>query len=398
MTRPATRIGIVGCGRILAAHLRGYRLLREAGLSDFRITALCSRNPDDARSYVRRGEGPPQRTAVSDIPGDPLAVADEYLSDFQPEVAVSIHDDYRGMVAEAEIDAVNDFTSHALHHPVAVAAFEAGRHLLTQKPMAATVDQARDMCDHAEAAGVVFGVFENFRFAETTRALEWLFEDGRIGPVQSVLLGYHGVWWAPDRIVANTPWRHRKADGGGIALDLGPHFLNQLRHVCGPIESVLARTAVVQPVRRRYAKDGAVLESVACDADDTFMATVRFGSGVLANLFASWCGSGRAVTVGSGAVYQARRGQVDGSRLIDADGRERSLTDLFHAEADSALRQRWFPHGVTDSFALAQHDWLKAIAGDGRPEMDGRAGLADLAAAAAILESSETSRAVRPKA
>ena len=79
------RIGIVGCGRILAAHLRGYRLLREAGCDDFRITALCARKADDARSYVRRGAGPAQRPPVSDMPGDPLAVADLVLSPFSPD-------------------------------------------------------------------------------------------------------------------------------------------------------------------------------------------------------------------------------------------------------------------------------------------------------------------------
>jgi len=84
------RIGIVGCGRILAAHLRGYRLLREAGVDGFEITALCSRNADDARSYVKRGDGPKQRRAVSTIPGDPLAVDDEYLSDFQPDTQVDV--------------------------------------------------------------------------------------------------------------------------------------------------------------------------------------------------------------------------------------------------------------------------------------------------------------------
>ena len=73
------RIGIVGCGRILAAHLEGYKLLREAGIDDFEITALCSRKANDAQSYVKRGEGPTQRPAVSSIPGDPLAVSEQYL-------------------------------------------------------------------------------------------------------------------------------------------------------------------------------------------------------------------------------------------------------------------------------------------------------------------------------
>ena len=100
------RIGIIGCGRILAAHLKGYRLLREAGFDDFRITALCARNIDDARSYVRRGEGPPQRPAVSKIPGDALGAGDEFLSDFQDDVDVELrlgHGDWPGVAVDAVV-------------------------------------------------------------------------------------------------------------------------------------------------------------------------------------------------------------------------------------------------------------------------------------------------------
>src|SRR5688572_6101069 len=89
-------IGIVGCGRILAAHLKGFRLLREAGFDDFRITALCARQDADAWGYVKRGT--PQRPAVSTIPGDPLAVAGEYLSDFQDTSDVQVYTDFRRMI------------------------------------------------------------------------------------------------------------------------------------------------------------------------------------------------------------------------------------------------------------------------------------------------------------
>ena len=102
------RIGIVGCGRILAAHLEGYRILREAGVDGFAITALCARRADDALGYVKRGEGPPQRRAVSAIPGDPLAVGDQYLSDFQPGTRVEVFTDYREMIASGRVDAVTD--------------------------------------------------------------------------------------------------------------------------------------------------------------------------------------------------------------------------------------------------------------------------------------------------
>lgn len=67
------RIGIVGCGRILNAHLQGYKKLREAGIEDFRITALVARQADDACMFVRRGEGPTPRPPVTPPEsGDPL--------------------------------------------------------------------------------------------------------------------------------------------------------------------------------------------------------------------------------------------------------------------------------------------------------------------------------------
>ncbi|MCB1089972.1 MAG: Gfo/Idh/MocA family oxidoreductase, partial [Verrucomicrobiae bacterium] len=176
------RIGIVGCGRILAAHLRGYRLLREAGVDDFQITALCARREEDALGYVKRGEGPAQRRAVSTIPGDPLAIGDEYLSDFQPGVEVAVYTDYERMIAEGPIDAVNDFTIHSLHHRIAEIAFRHGKHLMSQKPLAVTMEAARRMCDQAEAAGVSFGVFENARFRRDVRLAAWaLSEEGPAG-------------------------------------------------------------------------------------------------------------------------------------------------------------------------------------------------------------------------
>ena len=55
------RIGIVGCGRILNAHLQGYLQLRRLGIDTFRITALCARKVDDALMFRKRGEGPPPR-------------------------------------------------------------------------------------------------------------------------------------------------------------------------------------------------------------------------------------------------------------------------------------------------------------------------------------------------
>ncbi|MBX7168910.1 MAG: Gfo/Idh/MocA family oxidoreductase [Pirellulales bacterium] len=392
------RIGIVGCGRILAAHLRGYRLLREAGYDGFRITALCARNEADARGYLRRGGSAAQRPAVSQIAGDPLAIGDEYLGDFQPEVDVEIYTDYRQMIATAPIDAVNDFTTHELHHQVAHAALSAGKHLLVQKPLAVTVAAGRWMCEFAAARGLTLGVFENFRHAPSTRQLRWLFEQadaGVGGRLQMVLLGYIGTWWAPDRIVAETPWRHRLATGGGISLDLGVHFFDQIRAVAGEIETVTGNTAVLEP--RRVTRDaaGRVVAEIDCDADDTFFATATTRSGAVAQLSASWGGHGGPTVLGSGTVWYGSRGRVDGDCVTTDDGQSHSLAELYRTRAPLERQRREFPLGLADSFALSQFDWLQAIEGGRLPETSGREGLLDLAAAYAILESHAARQTVR---
>ncbi|MBS0209699.1 MAG: Gfo/Idh/MocA family oxidoreductase [Planctomycetes bacterium] len=403
------RIGIVGCGRILAAHLRGYRLLREAGVDDFRITALCARREEDALGYVRRGHGPAQRPAVSNIPGDPLAIGDEYLSDFQPDTPVEVYTDYRQMVARAPIDAVNDFTTHSLHHQVAAAALDGGKHLLSQKPLAVSMAAARQMCDRAEAGDRVFGVFENFRFAPATRHLRWLFEADQAagsfcGALQMVLMGYVGVWWAPRLIVAETPWRHVRDEGGGISLDLGVHFFDQVRHVAGEIRHVTAQTAIVEPRRAMLDRQGRVVHEMDCDADDTVFASFDTERGVAGQLSASWAGCGGAAlwnidarntdSGGGGTIYYGSQGRVTGDHVVLADGSHRSLAALYRQHAPAQRQAQEFPFGLDDSFALAQHDWLDAIRQRREPLTSGREGMRDLAAAFALIESATAGRRV----
>ncbi len=389
------RIGIVGCGRILAAHLRGYRLLREAGVDNFRITALCARREEDAWMYVRRGQGPPQRPPVSNIPGDPLAVGDEYLSDFQTDVEVQVYTDYRRMIAEAPIDAVNDFTVHGLHHQVAQVAFEHGKHLLTQKPLAVTVAAARWMCQEAQRRELVLGVFENFRQNAQSRHLAWaLGPGGPLGKLQMVYLAYVAAWWAPNLVVAQTPWRHRKLEGGGVSLDLGVHFFDQIRQVAGEVRSVVAQVATVESQRVIVDQQGQLQQEVACDADDTFLASFQTEQGVVGSMCVSWAGHGGATRMGQGSVWYATAGKVTGEEVHFDQGPPQNLEQLFRQHAPEELKRRWFPLGLKDSFALNQLDWLLAIEQKRQPETSGEEGLRDLACAFAILESATLGRRV----
>ncbi|MEM9281043.1 MAG: Gfo/Idh/MocA family oxidoreductase [Verrucomicrobiota bacterium] len=389
------RIGIIGCGRILAAHLQGYRVLREAGVDNFEITAICSRKYEDAVSYVKRGEGPPQRQAVSDIPGDPLSIGDEYLSDFQPDTEVEVFTDFRELIQSKRVDAINDFTLHSLHHQIAELGFAAGKHVLTQKPLAVTMEGARRMCEGAEKSNVTFGVFENLRFAPRVRQTQWaLSEIGPAGQLQMAVMGNIGTWWAPDLIVAETPWRHAVDNGGGIALDLGPHFFDMIRHIGGSeVATVTAQTQIAEPTRYLI-RDVKKIDPISCDADDTFYAHFELESGAAGTMFGSWGGHGSNTIFGDGPVFYGSKGKLTGDS-IQLDGEEpQSLPDLYESSAPAEVKEHHFPLGIQDAFALAQLDWIRAIESGSQPECSGPEGLRDLACAYAIVESHLAGRRV----
>ena len=231
------RLGIVGCGRILNAHLQGLLRLIEKGVDDFRVTALVARNRDDALMFARRGEGPTPRPPVLDpSTGDPLAAPHTYVTDLHGDADTGIFTDFREMVASGTVDAVIDLTALDIHHLVADSALNAGLHVHTQKPLAISVRAGQRMIRQAQANDCVLGVFENVRQGLSGRAAAWAVATGRIGAPQLAISGSLGGLWSPTKVVAETPWRHQKVrGGGGGTIDIGVHQFHGLRHVFGEV-------------------------------------------------------------------------------------------------------------------------------------------------------------------
>ena len=390
------KIAIVGCGRILNAHLQGYKRLREAGVDNFRITALVARREEDARMFVRRGEGPPPRPPV--LPpesGDPLAAPHTYLSDFQDDVPVQIFTSYKAMLEHSEVDAVNDFTTLALHHQVGQLALAAGKHLLTQKPLAISVTAGHQLVEQAQANGLTLGVFENVRQSKFTRAAGWAVRQGLIGRPQMALVGSLGGLWSPDRVVADTAWRHQKMQGaGGGSIDIGVHQFHLLRYVFGEVAWVSAVTRTFEPVRYRRDEAGQPLETVQADVDDTYLAAAGFENEALAQLLWSWAGRGEALEIPGAPAFYGSDGCIKGGELISSGGTRRDLLTHFETNLSPEDRDRFFPLGLTDPYAIQQLDWLQAIEQSRDPETSGQEGLRDLACAFAMLESAGLARQV----
>ncbi|MGI9145324.1 MAG: Gfo/Idh/MocA family protein [Chloroflexota bacterium] len=392
MVAEPIRIGLVGAGRILPAHLRGYRLLREAGVDNFRITAITSRTRRDAESFVKRGGGPAPRPPVSTQPSDPLSVDDVFLSDVQSDVNVEVYDSLQDLLAAGTVDALDISATLHVHHSAALAGIQAGKHCLVQKPLAISVAAGRAMVEAAQQRGVTLGVMENLRYAPRVRVARWLIDQGYLGKVQMIARWSIGTReWSPDRVVAETPWRHQKLlGGGGATLDIGVHFLHELRYLAGPIENVSAITRTFEPTRVLSSSS----EQVACDVDDAFFATVTLASGAVAQLTFTWAGHGAPTSLPHGLVIYGTQGCLQGDTLILDDGSTSSASELFNTQADARTREVFFPHGLEDSFALSFLDFLEAVAEGRDPEASGKEGLLDLAAAYAMCESSRLRRAV----
>lgn len=393
------RIGIVGCGRILNAHLQGYKKLRERGVDNFRITALVARHEPDAWMFHTRGQGPqPRQPVLPPETGDPLAAPHTYVSDFQDDVEVKVYTDYREMIDDGHIDAINDFTTLALHHQIGAAAFSASLHLLTQKPLAISVAAAQQMVHAAARKGLTLGTFENVRQAEFTRAAGWAVRQGLIGEPQLALIGSLGGLWSPDRIVAETPWRHNKLlGGGGGSIDIGVHQFHLLRYVFGEVAWVSAVARTFEPFRRERDEAGNVVAMAPADVDDTYLAVAGFENESLAQLLWSWAGHGEPLTIQGAPAFYGSEGCIKGGELIDGAGNRTSLRDQFQSALDPDLREQFFPLGLNDPYAIQQLDWLRAISSQTDPETSGREGLHDLACAFAMLESSAIKRQVTLK-
>jgi predicted dehydrogenase len=236
-------IGVIGAGLISAYHLAG---LAAAGGAEVRVLA--------ARTAARAG---------------PMARRFGI-----PEVMT----DWRAVLERADVDAVLIATPDSTHEEIAVAAAQAGKAILLQKPMAMTAGQCRRIIAAAREAGIDLQVSWMHRhFEEVVRAQELLASD-KLGPVHHVRIrnatpGPHEPWFFDRAQVA-----------GGVVMQLGVHGIDLVRHLFGAIETVAATTAVLQPERRF--PNG---ETAISDLEDEALATYRFAGGALGSHEVSFC-------------------------------------------------------------------------------------------------------------
>lgn len=383
-----TKLGIIGCGRILDAHLNGFKALWDHGHRSFELVALCSRREEEIARYLRREGGNPPREPLYGLTGDPMVSPHLYLDDIDPSFTAKGYTDWETMLDDDSLglDAVLILTPVDRHLPMALAAIERGLHVMVEKPLAITVRAGREMVAAAERARVRLAVAEVVRFREIPRMLHWALAAGAIGEVRLVLQQLLATPWSPDRCHADTPWRHRRSTAGaGVALDLGVHLFHLLEYLAGPIETIAAAAACWEPTRWIADGQGRLVGEVACEVDDGFQALVRFASGAVGQVGATTAAHGEVqnqpLTI-LGARGAVRYGEISFDRQETAP-----VDQYFRRRCPEAEQARLFPGHFHSPFGLQLHTWLAAIAEGREAETSGAVGLRDLAAAYAVLES-----------
>jgi predicted dehydrogenase len=146
-----------------------------------------------------------------------------------------VHDSYRSILEDPDVDVLYLATPHPMHHATALAAVDAGKALLVEKAFTATVAGAAEVIDRARAAGVFVMEAMWTRFQPAVVALRELIADGAIGDVRSVQadLGISRTWDPDDRLFS-------MALGGGAMLDLGVYPISFAQMVLGDPARVTA--------------------------------------------------------------------------------------------------------------------------------------------------------------
>ena len=209
--------------------------------------------------------------AVSILAADNASLAG--FADVRAESAEAFAKEYGGksyssveeMLASSDVDAVCICTPSGFHVNSALAALEAGKHILVEKPLAVTVEDCDRVISLAKEKGLTAGVISQFRFTETVQFVRNLVKEGKLGKIVTVelLMKYN----RSQEYYDSSSWRGTWALDGGSMMNQGIHGVDSLLYLLGPAKSVAGHM-------------GTMNHNI--EAEDTSVATVQMECGALA--------------------------------------------------------------------------------------------------------------------
>jgi predicted dehydrogenase len=355
-------LALIGCGGIANAHIEGFKNLSVRGLKVFNIKAVCDVIKENAE---RKAE------------------AIQHFQGLKPKV----YTDIETMLKNESLDAVDICLPHNLHHVVAVKCLERGLHVIIEKPLGITMRAAKIIIDEASRRNKILAVAENYRRAPKERAFWWAIKEGLIGEPRIIL--WASVSWGP------SPWGWREdkfAAGGSWVFDGGVHWADLDRYQLGmEAEEVFAMCHTFDPVK----------EGVKVTVDDMTMAIIKYEGNVYSQWI--WTKAAPAKRIYSHIIYGSKGALSDEGLQIEKNEEKieiqpiNALVNSMRMKLPQEIIEKFFPKGVTDTFAIELYDFYDSIINRRKPEVDGIEAYKDMAIPLGFYESAVLNKPVKIK-
>ena len=333
------RIVLVGCGRISGNHAMAIR-----GIDGLELAGACDDNPDRARSF-------------GELHGIPWFKS------------------YEELLASVECDVVAIATPSGLHPAQGVIAARAGKHVITEKPMAISLRGADELVQACDAARVHLFVVKQNRLNAPVQMLKRAIDRGRFGRLYMANCTVR--WTRPQEYYDQAPWRGTWEFDGGAFMNQASHYVDLVQWVMGPVESVMAKTATL---------------ARKIETEDSGVAIMRFRSGALgvievtmltypSNMEGSITVLGERGTVKIGGTAVNK---VEHWTFADSDAEDEAVRSM------DSNPPTVYGYGHEGYY----RNVLSVLRGEAKPGTDGRAGRKSLELILGIYESAKTGRDV----
>jgi predicted dehydrogenase len=371
MTRSSIGVAVIGGGMAGRAHAAGYRT----------ATTLFGTDRPDVRLVAIADASP--------------AVADDTAKRYGYERAEY---DWKAIAAAPDIDAVSVVVANHLHREIVEGLLAAGKHVLCEKPLAASMADAEAMVAAADRSDRVTAVGYTYRRAPATEQIRQELAAGNLGE----LVHFNGHYWCDYALDPTAPitWRFRGGPGTGALADVGSHLIDLAEFVCGPITEVSGAvfttlvTARPVPLGVTYGHTkGEVSDELApVENEDVATFTARFGNGAAGTFSASRVAHGMPDGLGFELFGSAGSAVFDLHRAGEFTLNDRRVLigpEHPYIRGGLPMDAGGVGHGVADMFAFQTRAFLDQIAGiDALGPLPGfEVGLRGLRLVAAIAES-----------
>lgn len=234
-----------------------------------------------------------------------LAEANQEMADsLAAELSIpNAYGDYRDLIGNSDIDSVHVLTPNQFHYPMSKEAIDAGKHVITEKPLAMSSKETADLLRRAEKADVVHCLCHNMRYYPLVKQARAMVSSGEVGDIRLI----HGQY-LQDWLFLETDYNWRLlADEGGdsrAVADIGTHWMDMVQHITGQkIVSVYADLTTFIPVRKKPKVEMATYvvqdlkpedyEDVTIDTEDHGTVLLKFSGGAKGVLVACQVCAGR---------------------------------------------------------------------------------------------------------